>query len=92
MQISHRNLQETAGNHRILQESTGTHRKLKEMSERVEFHAKLATRGRVYIPKIMVERWVHWKDALTHFRVLLCGDFSVHHTKHTISETKRIRL
>jgi len=27
------------------------------MPERVEFHAKLATRGYVYIPKIMVERW-----------------------------------
>jgi len=35
-----------------LQESTGICRKSKEMSESVGFHARLATRGRVYIPKI----------------------------------------
>ncbi len=44
----------------------GIHRKPQEMSERVEFHAKLATRGRVYIPKIMVERWMLWKDTPIH--------------------------
>ncbi len=37
-----------------LLETTGNHRNLKEMSERVEFHAKLATRGRVHIPKNML--------------------------------------
>ncbi len=43
------------GIYRKLQESTGIHRKLKEMLVRVESHAKLATRGRVCIPKIGLE-------------------------------------
>ena len=43
------------------------------MSEKIEFHAKLATRGRVYIPKIMVERWMLWKETPIHVRVLLRG-------------------
>ena len=43
----YRNLQESTGNHRNLQDFTGNYRNLQEMSERVEFHAKLATRGRV---------------------------------------------
>jgi len=43
------------------------------MSERVEFHAKLTTRGRVYIPKTIVERRMLWRDTLIHVRVLLRG-------------------
>ncbi len=66
----YRNLQESTGIHRILQESTGNERKLKEM---VEFHARLATRGRVYIPKVIVERWMLWRDTLIYVRVLLRG-------------------
>ena len=46
---------------------------MKEMSGRVEFHAKLATRGRVYIPKVTVERWMLWRDTPIHVRVLLRG-------------------
>jgi len=38
-------------------ETTGNHWNLQEMSERVEFHAKLATRGRVRVPKGIVERY-----------------------------------
>ncbi len=39
----------------------------------VEFHTRLATRGRVHIPKVIVERWMLWRDTLIHVRVLLCG-------------------
>ena len=46
---------------------------MKELSGRVEFHAKLATRGRVYIPKVIVERWTLWRDTPIHVRVLLRG-------------------
>jgi len=56
MQRSRRNLEEIRG---IL-------RKTEEMSESVGFHARLATRGRVYIPKVVVERWVLWKETLIH--------------------------
>jgi len=42
------------GIYRKPQETTGIYRNLQEMSERAEFHARLATTGRVYIPKIML--------------------------------------
>jgi len=32
----------------------------------VEFHAKLATLWQVYIPKIIVERWMLWQETLDH--------------------------
>jgi len=70
---SHRNLQESAGIHRNPQDFTGIYRKPQEMYEKVEFHAKLATRGRVYIPKVIVERWMLWRDTLIYVRVLLRG-------------------
>jgi len=41
----------------------------------VEFHAKLATRGRVHIPKIVVEQRMLWKETLIYVRVLLRGQF-----------------
>jgi len=60
---------------KITQEFTGICRNPEEMSERVEFHAKLTTRGRVYIPKTIVERWMLRKDTLIRVRVLLRGGF-----------------
>jgi len=69
----YRKLQESTGIYRNLQEFTGIYRKPQEMYEKVEFHAKLATRGRVYIPKVVVERWMLWKETPIHVRVLLRG-------------------
>jgi len=37
----------------------------------VEFHMRLATRGRVHIPKVIVEQWRIWKDTLIHEKRLL---------------------